>query len=615
MPESPTHLRFGHGLGDHVYFAHLLSWYGQRSHRFSLSTEHNKAAIYRCCGNVQLSREGGEFQKVAWNHGPDVKQVSEANGVSANKAMANLSVHPLPDIGPPSWEAWEELTALKLDLTPFVLPEEGTPIQSRLQGIPRPLVLFHPKGNTLQHSKDLSDEEIQGICEGFGKSSPGTLLILDWDCRVAIPAHPRIHAIENLFGKRLNLPELIALYDRADLLIGIDSGPAHLARMTPNLPVLFLWQRHHPFAFALPRANDLHLISNALRRDTPDKLLSAFDVVEFDDARLPTEPILTLALERAGHRRPMRHSVNSTQTVPERDAPRRTNMKPDLALYSYGSNNIGDDMQSLVLRRWLGYREDEILFYDRDRHTFRGEPRSDSIQLLINGFIGQGALPIPETLEHDIHPVFLAIHMADVNHDNPGKLNQLRKYAPVGCRDKQALRECAKFGVPAYFAGCLTILCEPADLSQDIDILLVDINPRRLPALPERRVIRYSSNMNVPRETSFEVRREMCLRRWELLSRSRLVVTSKLHAAMPAIGMGRPVIFIREEIVCSGRLTAFPENFRTYPECSRFSWDPDHHRIDTSAHQKRVESSLMERIGHHRKGHGSPTEARDHAGR
>lgn len=596
--ESISLLRFDHGLGDQVYFAHLLTWYGQRGHRFSLRVDANKAAIYRGCANVVLNPGGNDFPKVPWSHGPSVRAVIEANAVTANKAVASVSVAPLPDLGPPTWETWREIAAIRLDVTPHVHPEESGPIRSRLRGIPRPLVLFHPKGTTLQHRKNLTDGEIERVCQGFVRSSEGSMMILDWDRRVAVPNHPRVHLIEDFFDRRLNLPELITLYEGADLLIGIDSGPAHLARMVPGLPVLRLWQGHHPFAFTLPRSGDLHLIPKALRVGAPESLLSEFDVVEFDEERVPVEPMLALAVEKAGRGKSTGYLAEPVRLPTERESASNTRTKTDLALYSYSSDNIGDDMQSLVLRRWLGYREDEILFFDRDKHTFRGEHRFDEIQLLINGFIGEGALPVPEMEEFDMHPMFLAIHMASVNHDNPGKLDQLRRFGPVGCRDRQALKECEANQVSAYFAGCPTILCQPADVTQDIDVLLVDINPRRLPALPERRVIRYSSNMKVPIESTFETRREMCLRRWELLSRSRLVVTSKLHAAMPALGMGRPVVFLREEIVCGGRLTAFPENFPTYPERSRFSWDPEDHLVDISAHRKLVESRLIERIGH-----------------
>ncbi len=543
---------------------------------------------------------------MTWDHGPSVKSVSNENGYAANKIMANVSAPPLPDIGPPSWEIWQELSDIRVDVTPFIEDREQAPIRDRLQAIERPLILFHPKGNTLKHAKNLNDEEIDQICHELGRSSAGTLLILDWDNRVSIPKHPRIHTIGPYFGKSLRLPELITLLDCADLLIGIDSGPAHLSRMVPHLRTLYLWHKHHPFAFSFPRQGDLHLVPNALRQQTPDSILSGFSVANFDESRPPVEKIVSLAQEMVGLERSRnpRLSVSGPQSPTEQTLPFPNSMESSTpAVYSYCSDNIGDDMQSLVLRRWLGYREDEILYFDRDRHHFVGDrqPDSNSVQLLVNAFIGEGALPIPQNEAFEIQPIFLAIHMASVAHDNPEKLDQLRKFAPVGCRDKQALRECEQHDVPAYYAGCPTILCEPADIPHDIDILLVDIDPRKLPALPERRVIRYSSNMNVRQDTPVAVRREMCLRRWELLSRSRLVVTSKLHAAMPALGMGRPVVFIKQGIVCSGRLSAFPEDFPTYEVGSRFSWDPSDHDFDITEHRKLVESKLLERIGHLRK--------------
>ncbi|MDF1816401.1 MAG: polysaccharide pyruvyl transferase family protein [Verrucomicrobiales bacterium] len=268
-----------------------------------------------------------------------------------------------------------------------------------------------------------------------------------------------------------------------------------------------------------------------------------------------------------------------------------------IGLYSYSSNNIGDDIQSLVLRRWLNYRENEVVFVDRDRHTITGTC-DENITLLINGFIGGGALPVYSGGGFEIDPVFVAVHLYVIDKD-PGKLEQLTRAAPVGCRDLITRRRCIERGIPAYFSACPTILCEPADVKQDIDILLVDVDPRSLPKLPERS-IRYSTNMISP-AIPFHKRREMCLRRWELLSRSRLVVTSKLHAAMPALGMGKPVVFVKEKIIAPERLSAFPKNFRLYKKGEGFSWDPETHYCDTSAHRRLVESRLLKQLGRYRK--------------
>ncbi len=272
-----------------------------------------------------------------------------------------------------------------------------------------------------------------------------------------------------------------------------------------------------------------------------------------------------------------------------------------IGLYSYSSDNIGDDMQSLVLRRWLNLREEEVAYVDRDTHSIVGSA-AEKITLLINGFIGEGALPIRSTTA-EIEPVFVAVHLYVIDRDGPGKLEQLAQAAPVGCRDIITQERCMERGIPAYFAGCPTILCEPADVKEDIDILLVDINPRNLPDLPERK-IRYASNM-ISKDTPFSERREMCLRRWELLSRSRLVVTSKLHAAMPALGMGKPVIFIEENIIAPERLTAFPKNFRLHKTKANFNWDPESHRCDVSAHRNLVETWLNSRLSQYRKKTGT----------
>jgi len=601
MDRQHTQIRFPHGLGDHVYMAHLLSLYRSQGFEFTVAADRNKAAIYRACENVSFVSKSEDFPAAPWIHGTSVIAVSKENGFSANKVMANLSLTPLPDIGPASWEVWTELSAIVLDAMRFVVPEEAEPILCRLEKVARPLLLFHPKGNNLKHAKDLNDEEIRRVCADFATYSGGTVLMLDWDRRIRAPDHPRVAMMEECFGKKLSLAELIVLFSHADLLIGIDSGPAHLARMVPTLPVLFVWQRHHPFAFSLPRAGHLHILPHALAESAPRLLLSEFDCVEVAEDRPSPETIVEQALQILGVKMApvLSFSESRRSCVPAGEF-RNTQERP-IALYSYSSDNIGDDMQSLVLRRWLGYEENEIRFFDRDKQSLVGEAMPKSIQLLINGFIGEGALPLRMNQGVEIHPIFLAIHMANVNHDNPEKLEQLRRFGPVGCRDHQALKECREHNVDAYFAGCPTILCEPDGVQQDIDILLIDFNPRTLPPLPERRIIRYSSNMKIPRNTTFAERSEMCLRRWNLLSRSRLIVTSKLHAAMPAIGMGRPVVFINDGIVCSGRLSAFPEQFRRYPVQANFSWEPEAHQIDVTEHRRLVEARLLERVGHLRR--------------
>jgi len=631
-------LRFGHGLGDNVYFAHLLSWYGRLGYNFQIDIDRDKAPLYRPLRNVHICQNLAGAPSVSWKHGDEIGRKPEQITVFSNKIVTNLSLAPLPEEGVPTWRHFNELRQIQLDAAREISAQERSSIYRVADSFPKPLILFHPKGNTLQQRKNLTDEEINEVCLGLVEQSPGTLMILDWDRRIDAPRHPRIHLVERAFGKRLGLVELISLLNQANLIIGVDSGPVHLARMIPGLAVLFLWEKHHPFAFCLPKEGHIHLLPEKMNHPSLNAASLGFDIKICGSERLPADSILQHALNMLGTSEPcglttnasgmdrvtsafmkrapevsssggiMTHGVSSGYlndsefagfTSGVKDAIRKSDST--LALYSYSSDNIGDDMQSLVLRRWLGYSEDEICFFDRDFHQFNRTAKSQRVTLLINGFIGKGALPIPEFEELCVDPIFLAIHMASVHDDNPAKMEQLRRFSPIGCRDLQSLRECKENDIPAYFGGCPTILCERADVKQDIDILLIDVNPRNLPKIPENRVVHYSSNMKIPGDTPLGMRADMCLRRWELLSRARLVVTSKLHAAMPAIGMGVPVVFIKENIVCSGRLTAFPDGFPLLSVNSRFSWDPDAHRFDVSKHRNLVEKKLIERIGRFRK--------------
>lgn len=70
-----------------------------------------------------------------------------------------------------------------------------------------------------------------------------------------------------------------------------------------------------------------------------------------------------------------------------------------IGLYTYRTNNIGDDLQSFIL---AGFLDTEIGSVWRDgAHSYQG-PVTD---LIINGFVTKEALPISPTLR----PIMLAV--------------------------------------------------------------------------------------------------------------------------------------------------------------------------------------------------------------
>jgi hypothetical protein len=91
----------------------------------------------------------------------------------------------------------------------------------------------------------------------------------------------------------LDLPELFGLYERADLLLGVDSGPLHFARFS-RVPALGLWTHHSPCGYAPPREDTAHLVpSKDNHRSRHHRL--AYQIVEGGGDRLTAGFILEQA--------------------------------------------------------------------------------------------------------------------------------------------------------------------------------------------------------------------------------------------------------------------------------------------------------------------------------
>ncbi len=88
---------------------------------------------------------------------------------------------------------------------------------------PRPLILFAPQGNTATESKNLDHETQAEVLRGLLDLTDGTVIQLDWDQRVFKLPNWRVRHLGDDW-RPLGTIELYALIQRADLVIGCDSG-------------------------------------------------------------------------------------------------------------------------------------------------------------------------------------------------------------------------------------------------------------------------------------------------------------------------------------------------------------------------------------------------------
>lgn len=269
-----------------------------------------------------------------------------------------------------------------------------------------------------------------------------------------------------------------------------------------------------------------------------------------------------------------------------------------IGLFSYRTNNIGDDFQSYVLAS---------LFQGAPGWIPRDDPNADPglvTDLIANGFVTIEALPFHPTLRVE----FLSVWLGPLLLSDRARVDILGSYGTIGCRDTETLERCLTLGLDARFTGCPTILCRdhPEEEMETGSTLFIDVDPRLFDRgtthyqvhTSLRRPATWFTNV-VPTDLDPGQRWQECDLRHRLLTRAELVVTNRIHVALPALGMGRAVLFVEDRIVNPGRLTALPEGFRTWKadECAELPLYPDSYRYSVDAYRRNVERELAIRIG------------------
>ena len=205
-----------------------------------------------------------------------------------------------------------------------------------------------------------------------------------------------------------------------------------------------------------------------------------------------------------------------------------------------------------------------------DRDDFGALPNDPGCRLIANGWYhlsDSRHVPPPE-----VRPLYVAFHINNVEDAQkfPNLLSRLKaqsRETPVGCRDLGTWRFLRQAGVESYFSSCLTTTLERGRFTHAGErrgVVFADFIPdgrRRvfplnrfiadaLNALRIRRIVGHYDDDGVVTTTTHEcplaVSHEERFRLAENLLRTyaeaRLVITSRIHAALPCLALGTPVI-------------------------------------------------------------------------
>lgn len=207
--------------------------------------------------------------------------------------------------------------------------------------------------------------------------------------------------------------------------------------------------------------------------------------------------------------------------------------------------NLGDDIQSLAARQLLPYVDGGI-----SREALVSTDKSGVLSM--NGYFLSGCEWPPAPA---IEPFFFAFHVTPGSQAkvcSPDGIEYLRQFQPIGCRDRGTMELMQAHGLEAFYSKCVTLtLPRRATVPVNGKVFMVGLSKGGESAVPrairKRAVLVDQAKLRLP-SLSPKAKEMISQDLLDTYAReASLVITSKIHCAMPCIAMGIPVVFLYDK--------------------------------------------------------------------
>ena len=261
--------------------------------------------------------------------------------------------------------------------------------------------------------------------------------------------------------------------------------------------------------------------------------------------------------------------------------------------YLISAGNMGDQAQLIGLDSLYSYmginKEDTVDLHFNSLHTYRGEKVICPVygcHISTQDMLEFARYHNPSP---DVVPVFIGFFSADFGIPEIFAKFLSRTSLPILCRDKFSADVFSKWGLPASFWGCLSLLTpEWPKIERKRDTVFFEestcnhgktidgfiphsLRNCKIRALHGQNLMDSAEHMALaPLEKNAREYDMMLNREKVLFEHAAFVIASSLHLVLPCIAMGIPVLFLRNS-------TGSPRNivpYSLYPQCDLDNFDP-----------------------------------------
>lgn len=212
-------------------------------------------------------------------------------------------------------------------------------------------------------------------------------------------------------------------------------------------------------------------------------------------------------------------------------------LTPKYAQITCPSGNVGDDFQSLAAA--LHLPEPASFFIEREK--VQEWSREVPATLIMNGWFSYSTQSWPPA--PSINPIFVGFHVTERFKPAVAQhVEYMKRYAPIGARDAATTAFLQSLGVAAETTHCLTLTFPTRAHSPKAGkVFIVDAEEIAIPRELRAGAVKMTHVMPpLNHDVTLPFARQL-LQKYR--DEARLVITTRLHAALPCIAMGIPVVF------------------------------------------------------------------------
>src|SRR5215207_3636118 len=226
---------------------------------------------------------------------------------------------------------------------------------------------------------------------------------------------------------------------------------------------------------------------------------------------------------------------------------------PKFGLLAYaGTRNLGDEIQSIAARQFLP-RVDH--FVDRESMDCFQVPDARQVKIILNGWFCHHPDRWPPARQ--LSPLLISFHITanpGIGSDRkatevfaqPRIRDYLRRHAPIGARDLHTLELLRAWHIESYFSGCLSLTLQRPAVAREEDLIIANDLPddviAHMRAATSKRIVTNRHDNDEEHELATRLQRAQEL--LTLYARASCVVTKRLHAALPCLAFGTPVLLL-----------------------------------------------------------------------